>query len=94
TGELGASCTYSQFCKSLLCQGVSDDQVCTQKCVPDQGDTCPSGFDCVASTATSGLCLVSGAGCCRVDRSGQGWLAHAALGAALLGFLARRRRRR
>ena len=94
-GELGDSCGYPQFCKSLACQGAAkDQQVCTQACTPGVADTCPPDFDCVKSGTSSGVCFAAaGAGCCSVDRSGQGWLVHGGIAAALLGFLARRRRR-
>ncbi|HET7501219.1 MAG TPA: hypothetical protein VFK02_09465, partial [Kofleriaceae bacterium] len=92
-GEIGERCTYPQFCKSLSCDGPANDQVCTQTCVPELSDSCPSGFDCVATSATRGLCQVS-SGCCSVDRSGQGWLAPFALGAALLGLVRRGRQHR
>jgi hypothetical protein len=94
SGELGDSCSYPQFCKSQLCQGTKDQQICTQPCIPGVSDSCPTNFDCVMSSPGNGVCFFSSGsgGCCSVDRSGQGWLVHAGIGAALLGFLARRRR--
>lgn len=96
SGEIGDTCSYPQFCKSQLCQGTKDQQICTQACIPGVADSCPTGFDCVMSGTASGVCFFSsgsGGGCCSVDRSGGGWLVHAGLAAGLLGFLARRRRR-
>jgi hypothetical protein len=94
TGEVGATCSYPQFCKSQLCQGTKDEQICTQECVPAATDSCPHGFSCVMSGTASGVCFFSSSGgCCSVDRGGQGWLVHCGIAAALLGFLARRRRR-
>jgi len=95
TGELGDSCTYAQFCKSGICTGTKDQQICTQPCIPGVADACPSDFACVMSSATEGVCFFasSGGGCCSVDRSGQGWLVHGGIAAVLIGFVMRRRRR-
>jgi MYXO-CTERM domain-containing protein len=93
-GELGASCSYLQFCKSMLCQGTKDQQICTQSCVPTSTDSCPEGFSCVMSGTASGVCFFSSSGgCCSVDRGGSGWVVHCGFAAAVLGFLFRRRRR-
>lgn len=62
TGELGASCTYDQFCVSGKCDGAH----CTQSCVVGVADSCPSGFDCIdpgecSARATSGCRSTGGA---------------------------------
>jgi hypothetical protein len=95
SGELGDSCTYAQFCKSDLCTGTKDQLICTQACIPGVADACPSGFSCVMSSATEGVCFFAsdGGGCCSVDRSDHGWWVHGGIAAALLGFVTRRRRR-
>jgi MYXO-CTERM domain-containing protein len=94
TGQLGASCSYAQFCTSGICTGTKDQQICTQNCIPGVVDSCPMGFECLMSTANSGVCFfTSSGGCCSVDRTDRGWWVHLGLGAALLGYVMRRRRR-
>jgi len=92
-GEIGADCAYPQFCKTGVCQGTKDQQICTQPCTPGQADACPSGFDCAMQTATTGVCFFSSGGCCSVDRGDTAWWAHFGLAAVVLGSAARRRRR-
>jgi hypothetical protein len=93
-GELGDSCTYPQFCKSGVCQGSRNQQICTQACTPGVADGCPIDFACVMSSAGAGVCsFASSGGCCSVDRSEQGWLVHGGIAAVLLGLVTRRRRR-
>jgi MYXO-CTERM domain-containing protein len=94
TGEVGDSCAYPQFCKSLVCQGFGIQPICTQACTPGVEGGCPSGFSCTTSD-TGGVCFFAedSGGCCSVDRSGEAWLVHGGLAAAVVGFLARRRRR-
>jgi hypothetical protein len=95
-GELGEDCEYPQFCKTGLCRGTSERQVCTQECLGFVDGSCPSGLECVvvAENDDAGICFPpETGGCCSVDRSGRGWLAHAALAALVLGFVIRRRRR-
>ena len=58
-GELGETCGYDQFCKSLLCHGTDDLQICTQTCDPRDVLACPQGMSC-----TSGVCFPSEGGCC------------------------------
>jgi len=95
TGEIGAACSYSQFCKSALCTGTAEQQICTQSCIPDSADSCPSGFECVMSGPGTGVCFFSSsAGCCSVDRGGGAWWLPVGLGLAVLGLIARPRRRR
>ena len=95
TGELGDSCTYAQFCKTGICTGTKDQQICTQPCIPGVADACPSDFACVMSSATEGVCFFapSSGGCCSVERRDQGGWIHGGIAALLLGFVMRRRRR-
>jgi MYXO-CTERM domain-containing protein len=93
-GEIGDACSYSQFCKSLLCSGTSGDQVCTTACTLGASDTCPDGFACAASSDLTGVCLATAtaAGCCSAGGASGPW-GSLGLGAVALGALARRRRR-
>jgi hypothetical protein len=96
SGEIGDSCSYPQFCKSLLCQDAKGQQICTQACDPGVAGSCPSGFACMASGTPGGSCFPAastGRGDCSADRGGQGWLMYGGIAATLLGLLARRRRR-
>ncbi len=96
SGEIGDSCSYPQFCKSLLCQDAKGQQICTQACDPGVAGSCPSGFACMTSGTPGGSCfpaVSTGRGDCSADRGGQGWLMYGGIAATLLGFLARRRRR-
>ena len=93
-GEVGDDCTYQQFCKSNICSGTADQQICTQNCIPGVADSCPSGLECVMSSANSGLCFfASSGGCCSVDRSDRAWWVQLGLAAAVLAYVGRRRRR-
>jgi MYXO-CTERM domain-containing protein len=96
SGEIGDSCSYEQFCKSQVCTGTQDQLICTQNCIPGVTDSCPSGFQCLASSVNAGVCFFEDSGgCCSVDGgSGRTWWVHAALAAVVLGWVARRRRRR
>jgi MYXO-CTERM domain-containing protein len=93
-GEIGDECSYTQFCKSGLCTGTSDQQICTQSCIPGVADSCPSGLECVMSSANAGLCFfASSGGCCSVDGSHRAWWVQLALAAVVLAYVGRRRRR-
>jgi hypothetical protein len=96
TGELGDSCTYSQFCKSWTCLGAGDDMRCTQECLTDEPTSCPAGFTCdpTDDQGTAGFCWPTDTGgCCNVGHErGAIWI-HGALAALVLGCLRRRRRR-
>lgn len=86
-GELGDACTYPQFCKSLICRGTADEQICTQECEPEDPTGCPSGMGCF-----EGICFFADeGGCCSTGRGG-GW-APSALLAVLIGLVLGRRRR-
>ncbi len=93
TGELGDGCAYPQFCKTGVCDGEVDQQICTQRCNLDEAAACPETLACVPSTEASGVCLpVTSAGCCQVDHGDAGW-AHFGIGALVLAFAIRKRRR-
>ncbi|HEX8106750.1 MAG TPA: hypothetical protein VF516_03430, partial [Kofleriaceae bacterium] len=95
SGEIGASCSYPQFCKSGLCTGTAEQQICTQSCILGTTDSCPPSFDCVANGPSTGVCFFSSTGgCCSVDRGGGVWWLPVGLGLAVLGLVARPRRRR
>jgi hypothetical protein len=94
SGEIGASCSYNEFCKSALCTGTADQKICTQSCIPGVSDSCPMGLDCIMNGDTTGVCFFSstGGGCCSVDRGGVWWL-HIGLAAVVLALVTRRKRR-
>ena len=95
SGELGADCTYPQYCLSGICLGADGDEPgkCSQTCVPGVGDSCPMGFECIASGG-SGACFPKeedkpGCGC----STSNGAAAQMSLLALALTFLLRRRKR-
>jgi MYXO-CTERM domain-containing protein len=93
-GEVGDSCSFPQFCKSGVCTGTSDQQICTQSCIPGVADSCPSGLECLMQSANAGVCFFpTTGGCCSVDRSDRAWWVQLALAAAVLAYVGRRRRR-
>ncbi len=96
-GEIGETCTFPQFCKSQICQGTAEEQICTQGCVPGLADSCPegSGLTCVASGSPGqGICFFdeSSGGCCSAS-GGTGWVP-GGLAALVLGLVIFGRRRR
>lgn len=96
-GEVGDSCTYPQFCKTGVCTGTTEQQICTQKCIPGVADSCPagSGLECLEQTPNEGICFYGTVGGCCSVADGRGmWWANLALAALVLGFITRRRRRR
>jgi MYXO-CTERM domain-containing protein len=95
TGMLGDKCSYPQFCVTGMCEGTSDLQICTQPCVVGSTDACPMGFDCVMTSGNDGICFTQDSGgCCNVGSDSNAVYAHALMALAVLGFAARRRRRR
>jgi hypothetical protein len=84
-GELGDDCTFPAFCKSFICRGTVEQQICTQTCEANDPEGCPSGMEC-----TQGICFFASGGCC--SASGEGWL-HAGVLGLVVGFVLRRRRR-
>ncbi len=94
-GQLGDECTYKQFCVNEQCQAISSgEQRCTQNCVLGIADGCPTGFECLETSATGGVCWPSDA----IDKPECGCGASGSPQAALLvlglGVLLVRRRRR
>jgi len=96
SGAIGDVCTYPQFCLSGTCTGpAGEDQLCTQSCIPNVGDSCPMGFTCLETAPAQGVCWPESAeegGCCSASSEGAAQTALLALG--LLAILAPRRRRR
>jgi len=94
-GEIGDACSYAQFCKSGLCTGTKDQQICTQDCIPGVADSCPADFECLMSTPGAGVCFFAstGGGCCSVGDGDGMWWPHLGLAAVAFGFAVRRRRR-
>jgi hypothetical protein len=84
-GEIGDECTFPQFCKSLQCRGTADLQICTQTCVAEDPDGCPSGMSC-----SSGVCFFVDGGCC--SASPGGWMPAGLLAFIVLLGLSRRRK--
>jgi hypothetical protein len=95
TGQLGATCTYDQFCVTNQCVNTSNGGVCTQSCpLNTSGQVCPAGFDCtMGSDPTNGFCLKSSKGGCCSAGGDNDAVAHFALTCGVLGLVMRRRRR-
>ncbi len=90
-GMLGDPCTYPQYCTSGICSGTAKEQICTQACIVGAMDACPSGFDCIMTNGSEGVCFFAsagGGGCCSAS-GGDG-----AIGALLVGYAFTRRRDR
>jgi hypothetical protein len=94
SGEIGDACSYAEFCKSGLCTGTKDQQICTKDCIPGVVENCPTDFECVMSSPTTGVCFFasSGGGCCRVDRDGDAGWTQLGFAALVLGLVVRSRR--
>jgi hypothetical protein len=94
-GEIGDACTFGQFCKSLMCDGTADQQICTQECIPGVMDSCPDDLDCVERSPGKGVCFFGGddGGCCSANRESTAWMP-GAFAALLFGVLVIRRPRR
>jgi hypothetical protein len=93
-GNLGDACTYSQFCTSGICDGPTNGQICTMDCITGE-DGCPTGYDCIATSAAQGICYPpggSGGGCCSTS-SGGAPVGQGLLSFAVIGLVLRRRRR-
>jgi MYXO-CTERM domain-containing protein len=89
-GELGDECDYPQFCKTGICRGTADVQICTQACVIDN-DTCPGDLSCVDTGGGEGICFGEGGGCC--SAGGDAPWVPGAFAALVLGLVLRRRKR-
>jgi MYXO-CTERM domain-containing protein len=94
-GELGDSCTFDQFCKSGLCTGTKEQQICTQDCIVGVSDSCPMALECIDQGGGKGVCFVpSSGGCCSVsDDTPSRVFAHL-VAVFVLGLVLLRRRRR
>lgn len=99
SGEVGDPCTYEQFCTSGLCVSSTNDEAdkrCTTECVPNVGDSCEPGFECLAAGGGSGICWPEeaggGGGCC--DAGNGGAPQAALLGLGFVALVLRRRTRR
>jgi hypothetical protein len=89
-GEFGDACEFPQYCKSLLCEGNGEVQICTQSCESEDPEGCPAGMSCQGA----GVCFFADdGGCCSSSR--DSWMGSGLL-AMILGFLLRpgRRKRR
>jgi MYXO-CTERM domain-containing protein len=96
-GELGDECTFKQFCINELCQAIdSGESRCVQPCVLGVADTCPAGYECLASNVNSGVCWPSSdlEGNCLGCSNTRGGSIQGVLFALGLGYLVFRRRRR
>jgi len=91
-GEIGDTCTYPQFCKSLRCEGSVEEKICTQACDPAGEDTCPGDLRC---NAAAGVCYFSDAGgCCSVGADdGLPWPQLAGFALVFATVMRRKRRR-
>jgi len=93
SGELGDTCEYPQFCKSMICaDAVSGDDFCSQECIVGASDGCPMDYECISGMgATSGLCApLDRGGCCSVGSNGG---VAALMSMLVLGLVLRRRRK-
>ena len=86
TGGLGAACGGNGDCVTNSCASDGTSQLCTATC--DTGNTCPSGYECLAD---ANLCWPAESGGCHVAGGSPGTLL-AGLGAAMVAMRRRRRR--
>ncbi|MGE0548318.1 MAG: hypothetical protein AB7O24_21340 [Kofleriaceae bacterium] len=96
-GELGAECTFPQYCLSGMCEGTDETKVCTVPCVPGVADSCPDGMYCLEEGAVCwpGSANEDPESCCSASRSVPSYAVLTAAVLGLLGFrgLGRGRRR-
>jgi hypothetical protein len=94
-GEIGDSCEYAQYCKSLKCVGSEDSKICTISCNPEDTNTCPNDLTCIETTSPqTGVCYHESGGCCSVSFDRRVPWPHIAFATVVLGLLMRRRRAR
>jgi hypothetical protein len=94
-GEIGDSCEYAQFCKSLKCVGGEDSKICTISCNPEDANICPNDLTCIETTSPqTGVCYHDDGGCCSVSFDRRVPWPHIAFATFVLGLLMRRRRAR
>ena len=89
TADMGAACTYNEFCISNTCI----DGACEQPCDPastSQRETCPADLVCGMANGANTCQPPTGGGCCSTSRDGA---AQAMLGMFGLAVLLGRRRR-
>ena len=89
---IGTACAGAADCDSDVCAESSQDgKRCSLTCDPDDGGSCPDGFDCLRSASRVGACWPEAGGCCQVGgASGPGSVL---LGIAVIAWQRRRRRR-
>lgn len=92
-GGLGSDCSTGADCESGTCATGEGGMRCTSTCSPG-ADSCPDGFDCIATGDGAGLCWPggTGGGGCATGGSSSGTPAGALLFVLGLGALVVRRR--
>lgn len=93
-GEFGDSCTSDAECASGMCPTNGEEGICSMSCFPTTTEeTCPSGYECSAINASTGVCWPKpnegGCGCQSTRSSGP-----TSLFMVLMGLAYSRRRRR
>ena len=58
--SMGDYCWGPAMCSSGLCLPVPGDAFCTKECTVGSASSCPSGFQCFASTDGGGICIKEG----------------------------------
>lgn len=91
-GEIGDACAFDQTCVSEMCSPTVEDRICTQTCSTDV--PCPSGFDCLQTSAGDFCYLPDGGGCCSAGEAAHHGYLQGGLGALALALGLRRPRRR
>ncbi len=89
SGGLGTSCTGNQDCASQSCgDDGSGHKYCVAPCDPTMNGGCPSGFGCVATGASGGVCWPGaddgGGGGCNTGGNSGAVLMGLGIGAALV----------
>ena len=94
SGQFGDACTYPQFCVNGECEGSPGSQICSTDCDPRLANSCPVGYQCAASSDSTGFCVTASSGGCSASSGSRtgGWLP-AGL-AVVLGIRLQRRKPR